>query len=314
MAITIKNPFGGNSTPAVKKPTTTYKPAYPAVNAQANQATAQTRAALNFINRYQTNPPPTVKTTGGGTSLSNAGVRAASTASSAGGGGSAVRAASSGGSSGSSGSLSGGSSSGGGSANTSEGINQNFTGWAAGPYGNGIKPDMAVQLMENPDAFLRQVMFINGYDPDRDLGIAGSASPYIQDMNQLALIMLGANPGYGSGDLNTTLNWMGNFVNQGLTPGGEYLNFQQGLNNLTANGGGSNATPLYSHLTNNLTSQGQASEFLGLASALANASLHPLWARAFQDEVRRQGDAYVSKSAANQMDNFPEWIRGRLGL
>ena len=236
------------------------------------------------------------------------------------GGSGGTYAASSGGGSGGG----GGGGGGGGSSTTgygsSAGINAPLTGWASG-----LKPDMLNTLMvENPDAFLRQIMHQMGLDPDQNIGAFYAASPYIRNMNELALLMLGGNDDFSAGDLNSAFNWMGNFASQGMTPGGDYINFDQGLSNLmhaSATGGtsqnsspGSGLDALSSYLTNN-NPQGQVDSFMSLLLPLANASLHPLWARALQNEASRVGDAWVSKSAGNDMPGaFNTFFKQRFGL
>jgi hypothetical protein len=150
-------------------------------------------------------------------------------------------------------------------------------------------------------------------DPDQNIGALQAALPYINDMNQLALVMLGGNQNYDTGDLDKTVQWLGNYVGQGMTPGGSYANFNQGLGNLMgADTGGSNLGPLASYLQI-ADPGGQVDAFNSLAVPLANASLHPLWARAFQDELNRQGAAYVSRmtGGTTNANGFNDFLAGR---
>lgn len=181
------------------------------------------------------------------------------------------------------------------------------TGWATG-----LKPDMVNQLIADPQAFMRQILGKMGYNPDTNIGALQAALPYIQNMNQLALIMLGADPNYSTGDWNNAYNWMGNFASEGATPGGSYLDFSQGLGNLlNAASGGSSLNPLESYLSI-ADPAGQVDAFNSLAVPLAQATLNPLWARAMQDELQRQGAAWVSKSAGNNMTGaFQDFLRSR---
>jgi hypothetical protein len=195
-------------------------------------------------------------------------------------------------------------------SSTATGLDQEFTGWA-----EGLKPDMLIPLMlGNPDAFLRQIMDGMGMDPDQNIGALAAAAPYIQGMNELALVMLGGQDDYEQGDLNRTFNWMGDFASQGMTPGGNGVDFSQGLDNILGSAtGGDSLNALASALTNG-TPQEQANKMMSLGGRLAEASLHPYWADAFIGELGRQGDAWVSKSAGNDMPGaFHSFFRDRMG-
>ncbi|RTL16856.1 MAG: hypothetical protein EKK55_23535 [Rhodocyclaceae bacterium] len=192
---------------------------------------------------------------------------------------------------------------------SSAGIDSELTGWAAG-----LKPDMINTLMNDPGSFLRQIAYGMGLDPDQSIGAMQAAMPYVENMNELALIMLGTDPNYETGDLNSVYNWAGNFASQGMTPGGDYIDFSQGLNNLLgANTGGENLNPLESYLAIN-DPQGQVDAMYSLLRPLAMASLNPLWGAALLAEAGRQGDAWVSKSAGNNMEGtFGSFFRDRMG-
>lgn len=197
---------------------------------------------------------------------------------------------------------------GGGSPTSFTGAGSPGTGWMSG-----IAPDAATMLFENPDAFLRQVLSRMGHDPDAMIGAMQLASPVARNMNELAMIMLGANPDFEAGELNQVGNWMANMLANQLTPGGRFIDFGQGLSNLlgVATGGADQLSALGSILGID-DPAGQTRAFQALATALASASLHPLWARGFQDELSRQGDAYISKNATNLgMDPYNQWLRSR---
>lgn len=198
----------------------------------------------------------------------------------------------------------------GGSGSGATGLDQELTGWASG-----LKPDMLTALiMGNPDAFLRQIAHRMGLDPDENIGALQAAAPYIQGMNELALVMLGGNDDYEVGDMNSIFNWMGDFASQGMSPGGSMIDFSQGLNNLLgADTGGSGLNALESALQIG-TPQEQANKMMSLAGNLASSSLHPYWADAFIGELGRQGDAWVSKNAGNNMTGgFNTFFKDRMG-
>ena len=203
-----------------------------------------------------------------------------------------------------------GSTSGGRMNGAATGLDQELTGWA-----KGLKPDMLNTLMlDNREAFLRQIMDKMGLDPDTNIGALMAASPYIRGMNELALVMLGADPNFETGDMNSAFNWMGDFASQGMTPGGDMIDFSQGLANLMgAATGGDSLNALESYLNIN-DPQGQVDAMMSLAVPLANASLHPYWADAFSREMSRQGDAWTSKSSGNNMTGaFNSFFRDRMG-
>lgn len=203
-----------------------------------------------------------------------------------------------------------GSTSGGQMNGAATGLDQELTGWA-----EGLKPDMLNTLMlDNREAFLRQIMDKMGLDPDTNIGALMAASPYIRGMNELALVMLGADPNFETGDMNSAFNWMGDFASQGMTPGGDMIDFSQGLANLMgAATGGDSLNALESYLNIN-DPQGQVDAMMSLAVPLANASLHPYWADAFSREMSRQGDAWTSKSSGNNMTGaFNSFFRDRMG-
>jgi hypothetical protein len=152
-----------------------------------------------------------------------------------------------------------------------------------------------------------------GVDPDVAIGALRQAAPMARNMNELAMIMLGANPDFEQGEWDTTGNWMANFLANSMSPQGRYVDFGQGMDNLlnTRTTGADKMSALGSILGID-DPAGQSQAFNSLATSLASSSLHPLWARAFQDELGRQGDAYVSKNATSlNMDPYNVWLQSR---
>lgn len=261
-------------------------------------------AAQNFVNRFQ-KPATTSGSLGGGTYNRGTGSAGSIPYNPVSPGYAAVTAASNSSPVGGYGSTSGGQMNG-----AATGLDQELTGWA-----EGLKPDMLNTLMlDNREAFLRQIMDKMGLDPDTNIGALMAASPYIRGMNELALVMLGADPNFETGDMNSAFNWMGDFASQGMMPGGDMIDFSQGLANLMgAATGGDSLNALESYLNIN-DPQGQVDAMMSLAVPLANASLHPYWADAFSREMSRQGDAWTSKSSGNNMTGaFNSFFRDRMG-
>lgn len=173
-------------------------------------------------------------------------------------------------------------------ANNSDIMDQNFTGWA-----EGIKPNAVPMIFQEPQALLRQVMASMGMSANANPGMYNMALPNADLANALAMIQLGASPDFSQGNTNAVLNQMGDFFQQGLTRGGQGVDFRGGMGNLMGAGVG---TPLGDFL--NLDDpRGQVQAMSSLMMPLAEAGLHPLFAQSLQAEIQRLADEYYSRSA-----------------
>lgn len=121
---------------------------------------------------------------------------------------------------------------GGATGSTSQGnLGSDYTGWAAG-----MRPDAANMLFQEPQALLRQVMAKMGMSANDNPGMYNMALPNADLANALALVGLGGQQGFQQGDINSVLNNMGDFFQQGLTRGGQGVNFEQGAKNIMGAG------------------------------------------------------------------------------
>lgn len=184
-------------------------------------------------------------------------------------------------------------------------MDQNFTGWAAG-----IRPNAVPMMFQEPQAFLRQVMGQMGMSANTNPGMYYMALPNADFANALAMLQLGGSSDFSQGNTNQVLNTMGDFFSQGLTRGGQGVDFRGGLSNALGSGTG---TPLGDFL--NLDDpRGQVQAMSSLLMPLAEAGLHPLFAQAFQAELSRLADEYYSRSAFGTPDaSFQAMLNKRLG-
>lgn len=191
-------------------------------------------------------------------------------------------------------------------ADNSNVMDQNFTGWA-----EGVKPDAIPMLFQEPQALLRQVMASMGMSANTNPGMYNMALPNADLANALAMIQLGASPDFSQGNTNAVLNQMGDFFQQGLTRGGQGVDFRSGMGNLMGAGIG---TPLGDFL--NLDDpRGQVQAMSSLMMPLAEAGLHPLFAQSLQSEINRLADEYYSRSAFGTPNEggFQGMLNKRLG-
>lgn len=165
-------------------------------------------------------------------------------------------------------------------------MDQDFTGWA-----QGMRPDAAQTIFQEPQALLRQVMASMGMSANSNPGMYHMALPNADLVNALAMLQLGGTSNFDQGNINSVINTMGDMFSQGLTRGGQGIDFRSGLNNAMTAGTG---TALGDFL--NLDDpRGQVQAMSSLLMPLAEAGLHPLFAQAFQAEINRLADEYYSR-------------------
>lgn len=195
---------------------------------------------------------------------------------------------------------------GGGTGNNGSGgalTGQDLTGWAAG-----IRPDAIPMMYQEPQALLRQVMAKMGMSANDNPGLYNLALPNADLVNALSLVFMGADPGFQQGENNQVLNAMGDFFAQGLTRGGQGVDFSQGIDNIIGTGANSD-TALGGYL--NLDDpRGQVNAVKSLIAPLAQAGLHPLFARALDNQINRLADEYYQQYGfgSNPPANFQSKI------
>lgn len=169
-------------------------------------------------------------------------------------------------------------------------------------FSSAFLPSASGQIFDNPQVMLMQAMQNMGMPMAGNIGTYQMAAPQTDYANALAFLALGGQgglQGYGAtGDPNM-INWMGNYLQQGLTPGGMGIDFTKGLSALQgAIGGGGINNPLASLINSGDPSQ-QIDMYKRIALPLAAASLHPLAARAFQNAINMGADQYLYNTATN---------------
>ena len=191
-------------------------------------------------------------------------------------------------------------------AGTQGNLGSDYTGWAAG-----MRPDAANMLFQEPQALLRQVMAKMGLSANDNPGLYNMALPNADLANALALIGLGGQQGFQQGDINSVLNNMGDFFQQGLTRGGQGVDFNQGMKNIM---GAGQDTALGGYL--NLDDpQGQYQALASLMMPLAEAGLHPLFAKSLQNQMQKLRDEYYQRYAyGTPPTSLAGMVGSRLGL
>lgn len=187
-------------------------------------------------------------------------------------------------------------------------ISGNLTGNVGG---YGIRPDAIPMLYQEPQALLRMAMASMGQSANDNPGMYNMALPNADLVNALSMIGLGGNKDYNAGEHDKVLNYMDNLFRQGLTRGGEVVDFSQGMSNLTNAAAGS---PLESMLQND-DPRGQYSALSSLMLPLAEAGLHPLFARSLQKSMEALRDEYYSRYAnGTPPTSMVQNMNSRLGL
>lgn len=187
-------------------------------------------------------------------------------------------------------------------------INSNLTG-NVGTYG--IRPDAIPMLYQEPQALLRMAMASMGQSANDNPGMYQMALPNADLVNALSMIGLGGNKDYNAGEHDKVLNYMDNLFRQGLTKGGQVVDFSQGMQNIV---GADKASPLASMLQND-DPRGQYSALSSLMLPLAEAGLHPLFARSLQKSMEALRDEYYQRYAnGTPPTSMAENMNKRLGL
>jgi len=177
-----------------------------------------------------------------------------------------------------------------------------LTGWASG-----IRPDAIPMMYQEPQALLRQVMAKMGMSAGSNPGLYNMALPNADLVNALALVSMGADPGFEQGNNDAVLNFMGDYFSQGLTPGGRGVDFGAGIDNIMG-AGADTALGGYLNLDD---PRGQVQAVKSLIGPLAQAGLHPLFARALDNQINRLADEYYQEYGFgdNPQPNFQSNIR-----
>lgn len=185
-------------------------------------------------------------------------------------------------------------------------MDQDFTGWA-----QGLKPDAAQMLFQEPQALLRQVLASMGMSANDNPGLYYQSLPNADLVNALAMLQLGGSSDFNQGNINSVINTMGNMFQQGATRGGQGINFQGGLAN-ALNAGTGTALGDFLNLDD---PRGQVQAMSSLLMPLAEASLHPLFQQAFQAEIGRLADEFYSRSAFGDTGgDFQDLLARRLNM
>lgn len=183
-----------------------------------------------------------------------------------------------------------------------DGRTRDLTGWA-----RGIRSDAIPMMYQEPQALLRQVMAKMGISARSNPGLYNMALPNADLVNALALVSLGADPGFEQGNNDAVLNFMGDYFAEGMTPGGQTVDFGAGIDNIM-NAGADTALAGYLDIDD---PRGQVQAVKSLIGPLAQAGLHPLFARALDAQINRLADEYYQEYGfgASPRPNFQSNIR-----
>jgi hypothetical protein len=186
-------------------------------------------------------------------------------------------------------------------------LDQTYTGWAAG-----MRPGAATMLFQQPQLLLRNVMAKLGMSANDNPGMYAMGLPNADLANALAMVGLGGNADFQQGDINSVINNMGDFFKQQMSRGGKGIDFSQGMQNIE-HASPDSAMGGYLNLDD---PQGQVQAFSSLAMPLAESGLHPLFAKAFQNQINRLADEYYQRYAfgSNPPKSFANMVGGRLGV
>lgn len=169
-------------------------------------------------------------------------------------------------------------------------------------------PGSADMLFGNPNIILKDVV--------RDMGMPGDgggyfmAQPYMNYANALFALANGGNTDMANGANDVGINFLADYARNLLTPGGEAVQFDQGLNALQ------NAAPgsMLDNLLNLAAPEDQVKNYSNLVNALTAASSHPLWARAMQSFLADRGTDFMSSMARGEAkSNFGNYLGRRQG-
>lgn len=197
---------------------------------------------------------------------------------------------------------------GGGGAGTGGGVpitdmGSPFTGFAAR-----YMPGSAEMLFSNPEVILRDTLRDMGRLPDQ--GLYYMLEPQAAAANALFALGYGRTSDLGAGSNEAGINFINDFLRNQATVGGNAVNFNQALNALHNYEGGS----ALDSMLNLANPEDQISNYRGIASALANTSLHPLMARAFNSFLDARGTDYMSSVArGDAQSNFGNYLASRQG-
>jgi len=169
-------------------------------------------------------------------------------------------------------------------------------------------PGSAEMLFGNPNIILKDVV--------RDMGLPGDgggyfmAQPYMNYGNALFALANGGNTDMANGANGTGINFLADYARNLLTPGGQAVQFNQGLDALQ------NAAPgsMLDNLLNIAAPEDQVKNYSNLVNALTAASSHPLWARAMQSFLADRGTDFMSSMARGEAQtNFGNYLGRRQG-
>jgi hypothetical protein len=181
--------------------------------------------------------------------------------------------------------------------------------------GYGIRPDAIPMLYQEPQALLRMTMQNMGMDPTKNAGMYNMALPNADLVNALSMIALGGRSadkgGYDQGENSQILNYMDSLFRQGLTRGGQGIDFSAGMKNIL----GATADSPMGEMFSADDPRGQYAAASSLMLPLAEAGLHPLFARAFQKQLENLRDEYYQTyaSGAKPTGTFAGFAGGSLG-
>lgn len=184
-------------------------------------------------------------------------------------------------------------------------ITSPFTGFASA-----FTPGAAPGIFDNPNIALMQAMKNMGYtDLGANQGLYQMMLPQMNYANQLAMLALGQGSNMGAGANNAALNFMGDYATNLMTPGGQAIDFNKGL---AALGTGANPNSVIGQFMNVDDPFQQVKNYQALALPLAASSLHPFFARAFQNAIQQAGDQYTYAMSGPNINagNFSSFFPG----
>jgi len=169
-------------------------------------------------------------------------------------------------------------------------------------------PGSAEMLFSNPEVILRDTLRDMGRLPDQ--GLYYMLEPLAQAGNALFTLGYGGSSDLGASSQEAGINFANDYLRNQATVGGNAINFNQGMQALNGYQPGS----VLDNMLNLANPEDQISNYRGIASALANTSLHPVAARAFNSFLDARGTDYMSSVArGGAQSNFGNYLASRQG-
>jgi hypothetical protein len=168
-------------------------------------------------------------------------------------------------------------------------------------------PSLLQYVYAQPELILKQLMQNNGQSPlTGNSGLFTAATPYMDALMSILPLAFG---GGGQPNASAPINWMGDMMQQGMTPGGQGIDFgsvmraaQDQLKNT------SSATSQYYNAPG-MDPLDQINKMKELVLGAGSAGLAPQFQTALKNALNSASLNYMGKfTTGQQAGNFPSWF------